>query len=63
MMFITNICRKKNFKLAFFCSILVMVSVTILVMAPVDMLLIDILIPTPVNVHHSLGFPIFYGKS
>ena len=34
-----------------------MVSVTILFMAPVDTLFVDILIPTSVNVHHSLGVP------
>ena len=52
-MFIREICRKK-IKFALFCSILVMVSVPILVMAPVDMLFVDILIPTSVDVHHPL---------
>ena len=54
-MFIREICRNKILKLALFCSILVMVSVTFLAMAPVDTLFVDFLIPTSVNVHHSLG--------
>ena len=58
-MFIRNICRENFFKLALFCSILVMVSVTILVMAPVNTLFVDILILVPVNVYLSTRlFPI-----